>query len=90
VKDLKDGRILVTSQNHSFTVDDDALPKDVSVTHRNLNDGTVEGIEISHSGRLLAASIQFHPEGAPGPTCRQFWDRLTEAASVGGCVHAKD
>ncbi len=88
VKDLLSGRILVTSQNHSYAVDDGALPKGVSVTHRNLNDGTVEGIEIFDGGTLLAASIQFHPEGGPGPTHREFWDRTAEVALREGRVHA--
>jgi carbamoyl-phosphate synthase small subunit len=59
VRDLRTGRVLVTVQNHGFAVaaDDDAL-----VTHRSLNDGTVEGL----AGEDFA-TVQFHPEAAPGP-----------------------
>ena len=85
VKDLATGRALITSQNHNYAVDDAFLPAGASVTHRNLNDGTVEGMEIrpQAGGNILAASLQFHPEGAAGPLYRQFWARLE-----GGHVHA--
>jgi carbamoyl-phosphate synthase small subunit len=64
VKDLETGRVEITSQNHGFAVDADALPDDVEATHRNLNDGTLEGFR-HRSLPILAA--QFHPEAAPGP-----------------------
>ena len=59
VRDLRSGRVLVTVQNHGFAVAEGA---DVEVTHRSLNDGTVEG--LAGDG---FASVQFHPEAAPGP-----------------------
>jgi carbamoyl-phosphate synthase small subunit len=65
VQDLKTQRVYITSQNHGFAVDDlslQGLP--IEVTHRNLNDGTVEG--ISHT-KFPAFSVQYHPEAAPGP-----------------------
>ncbi len=85
VKDLLQGHAFVTSQNHNYAVDDSSLPMGMSITHRNLNDGTVEGLEIRErpGGRVLAASVQFHPEVAPGPAYKQFWGRLE-----GGYVHA--
>ncbi len=64
VKDLETGRVEITSQNHGFAVDDSSLPKEVEVTHINLNDQTVEGIRHRH---LAAFSVQYHPENAPGP-----------------------
>ncbi len=64
VQDLKSGRVLISSQNHGFAVDEDSLPAGVVVTHRSLFDGTVQGIELE--GRP-AFSFQGHPEASPGP-----------------------
>lgn len=63
VKDVKTGRVSITSQNHGFNVDPDTLPADVVPTHWNLNDGTLEGME---STSIPAFSVQYHPETAPG------------------------
>jgi carbamoyl-phosphate synthase small subunit len=75
VKALEGGRSFVTSQNHNYAMDEASVPRGVSVTHTNLNDGTVEGLEVRREpgGKVLAASVQFHPEGAPGPAYSQFW-----------------
>lgn len=64
VKDLETGRVQITSQNHGFAVAPDSLPDDVQVTHRNLNDNTVEGLRHTE---YPAFSVQYHPEAAPGP-----------------------
>ena len=64
VKDLRTGRISITSQNHGFVVDEGSLPANATVTHRNLNDGTLEGFAIEE---LQLACVQFHPEASPGP-----------------------
>ena len=64
VKNLQTDIIEITSQNHGFAVSDKKLPKDINVTHTNLNDGTIEGIECAD---LKAFSVQHHPESSPGP-----------------------
>ena len=63
VLDVESGKIEISSQNHGFCVDIDHLPE-LKVTHRNLNDQTLEG--FAHRSKPLIA-IQFHPEAAPGP-----------------------
>jgi carbamoyl-phosphate synthase small subunit len=58
------GEVEITSQNHGFAVAEDSLPTEVEVTHRNLNDNTIEGIRHT---RLPAFSVQYHPEASAGP-----------------------
>jgi len=64
VKDLRSGKVAITAQNHGFAVDPDSLPKEIEVTHVNLNDNTVEGMRHKE---LPIFSVQYHPEAAPGP-----------------------
>jgi carbamoyl-phosphate synthase small subunit len=64
VKDLRTGKVAVTSQNHGYAVDPDTLPSGARVTHVNLNDHTCEGF-LDADARLLA--VQYHPESSPGP-----------------------
>jgi carbamoyl-phosphate synthase small subunit len=64
VKELASGKVDVTAQNHGFAVDDESLGKRARVTHVNLNDGTVEGLEVLDAE---AYSVQYHPESSPGP-----------------------
>lgn len=66
VKELASSRVYITSQNHGYAIDPESLPGELRVTHLNLNDNTVEGMEHS---QLPVYSVQYHPEAAPGP-----WD----------------
>ena len=77
VKDLDTGRVHITSQNHEFQVDAASIPAgDFYVSQRNLNDLSVEG--LGHR-RLPAFSVQYHPEGCPGPQDNQhLYDRFID------------
>ena len=64
VKDLKTGKCILTSQNHSFAINEKTLPKNIVPWMRNINDGTNEGIYFTDK---QIWSVQFHPESSPGP-----------------------
>lgn len=64
VLNLETGRVEITAQNHGFAVEEDTLPDDLIVTHRNLNDQTVAGLRHRH---FSAFSVQYHPEASAGP-----------------------
>jgi carbamoyl-phosphate synthase small subunit len=64
VKDLRTGKVEITSQNHGFAVDPASVTPDTEVTHVNLYDGTVEGLQ--HKTKPVF-SVQYHPEASPGP-----------------------
>ena len=64
VKNLDDGTVLITSQNHGFAVDESTLPDNLRVTHQSLFDGSLQGI---HRTDKPAFSFQGHPEASPGP-----------------------
>ena len=64
VLELETGRVLITSQNHGFAVDEASLPANVQATHRSLFDGSLQGIACTDRP---AFSFQGHPEASPGP-----------------------
>jgi len=64
VQDLETGRVMITSQNHGFAVDESTLPANVKATHRSLFDGSLQGLAFKDAP---AFSFQGHPEASPGP-----------------------
>ena len=77
VKEIKTGKVMITSQNHGYAVEKDSV-KDtpLSITHINLLDNTVEGLECEKDKVI---SVQFHPESAPGPQDTIYlFDRFLE------------
>lgn len=82
VRDLASGQVTITTQNHEFQVDRDSLPASsgFEVSHENLNDGSVEGLRHRE---LPVFSVQYHPEGCPGPQDSQsLFDTLLDAAGL--------
>ena len=75
VRDLETGRIDITSQNHNYCVADQPIDG-ATITHRNLNDGTIEGLSCPD---LRAFSVQYHPEAGPGPhDAAHLFDRFAQ------------
>lgn len=64
VQDLASGKVMITSQNHGFAVDEESLPATLKATHRSLFDSSLQGIERTD---CPAFSFQGHPEASPGP-----------------------
>jgi len=77
VVEIDSGRVMITSQNHGFAVQEDTLPANVRPTHRSLFDGTLQGIERTDRP---AFSFQGHPEASPGPhDLKPLFQRFTAA-----------
>ena len=75
VQDLQSGRVLITSQNHGFAIDEASLPAHLIATHRSLFDGTLQGVARTDRD---AFSFQGHPEASPGPhDVKYLFDRFT-------------
>jgi len=82
VRNLQTGAIEITSQNHGFAVDPDSLdPRDIEITHTNLNDSTNEGFRHRH---LPVFSVQYHPEASPGPHDSDYLFREFHRMMVSG------
>ena len=81
VQEIATGRVLITSQNHGFAVDENTLPSTLRATHRSLFDGTLQGV---HHVDLPAFGFQGHPEASPGPhDVRPLFRHFIEL--MGGC-----
>jgi carbamoyl-phosphate synthase small subunit len=81
VRDEGTGRVYVTAQNHGYAVDEEGLASDVMVSHRNVNDGTVEG--LVHR-REPVMTIQYHSEASPGPLDNMYlFERFLEMTRAG-------
>ena len=77
VQDLADGKVMITSQNHGFAVDEGSLPENIRATHRSLFDDSLQGIELSNAP---AFGFQGHPEASPGPhDIGSLFDRFIES-----------
>ncbi|NQY82975.1 MAG: hypothetical protein HRT36_08245, partial [Alphaproteobacteria bacterium] len=89
-QDLATGKVAICAENHGYAVSADSLAsagEPVEVTHKNLNDGTVEG--LAHQEKPIF-SVQYHPEASPGPhDAAYFFDRfreMTERVAAGESV----
>lgn len=69
VRNVHRAKVEITVQNHGFATHPDTVPKNATVTHVNLNDGTIEGLEVPDAN---AFSVQYHPEASPGPHDAQY------------------
>jgi carbamoyl-phosphate synthase small subunit len=84
VRDETSGRVYITAQNHGYAVDDTGLAPDIEVSHRNVNDGTVEGLKHR---REPVMTIQYHSEASPGPLDNMYlFEQFLEMVDA---VHAR-
>jgi len=82
VIDLDSGRVMISSQNHGFAVDEQGLPANLRATHRSLFDGTLQGVERTD---CEAFSFQGHPEASPGPhDVKPLFERFVRAMGERG------
>jgi carbamoyl-phosphate synthase small subunit len=76
VMDVATGKVEITAQNHGFAVDEETLPRELEITHRNLNDNTIAGLRHR---QWAAFSVQYHPEASSGPhDSRHLFHRFRE------------
>ena len=86
VKDLRDGRVIITSQNHGFAVDQHSLPNCLEATHLSLFDGSLQGVRRTDRP---AFGFQGHPEASPGPKdCEYLFDHFIDLMNEARAVDA--
>jgi carbamoyl-phosphate synthase small subunit len=77
VQDLASGKVMITSQNHGFAIDESSLPENVNLTHRSLFDDSLQGIQLTNAP---AFGFQGHPEASPGPhDISSLFDRFVQS-----------
>jgi carbamoyl-phosphate synthase small subunit len=82
VQDLQDGSVMITSQNHGFSVEEESLPDNAKATHRSLFDDSLQGVELTG---LDAFGFQGHPEASPGPhDISGLFDRFITSMDASG------
>ncbi len=82
VLNVDSGRVEITSQNHGFAVEEESLPSSLRITHRNLNDNTIAGVQHTE---VNAFSVQYHPEASAGPHDSSYlFDQFQKQLSHGG------
>ncbi|MGM0411905.1 MAG: glutamine-hydrolyzing carbamoyl-phosphate synthase small subunit [Pseudomonadota bacterium] len=85
VQDIASGRVMITSQNHGFAIDEASLPATLRATHRSLFDGSLQGVERTD---CPAFSFQGHPEASPGPhDVRPLFDHFVELMKSSRSAH---
>jgi len=88
VLEIDTGRVMITSQNHGFAVDEATLPPTLRVTHRSLFDGSVQGLSRTDKP---AFCFQGHPEASPGPhDVAPLFDRFVKIMEPGQVVNRQD
>jgi carbamoyl-phosphate synthase small subunit len=81
VQDIDSGKVMITSQNHGFAVDESTLPSNMRATHKSLFDGSLQGVERTD---IPAFSFQGHPEASPGPhDVAPLFDKFVELIEQG-------